>query len=271
MKALFDDKRLAIVEGVGFAQPNYSHFESMDIWQSAEPTSPVGSGWLGAGSTRPARTRCARWHRPDHAVALTGAKVQGRRSPPASSCCPVPPASRPSTPPWPRRLGRAPRCSPARRALTHLLVVDRTLGPILNRTVDSDPLHVKASDSVALAGSSAAALAIANGGGGLSSGNVLATQLSIVAKPDPGRCGHRGLQRRARRVRHACGAGEHQSELLTQLDTGVSAFVDAVGATERGRDGGPRLHRVSADGSRRTHRRGRTTGGPTSSWSPATR
>jgi len=93
---------------------------------------------------------------------------------------------------------------------------------------------VKASDSVALAGSSAAALAIANGGGGLSSGNVLATQLSIVANLILA-----GAATEVYSVElggfdtHAAQANT-QSELLTQLDTGVSAFVDAVGATERG-------------------------------------
>ncbi len=44
---LWTDGRLAIVQGVGFANPNYSHFESMDIWQTAEPEDPSGSGWLG--------------------------------------------------------------------------------------------------------------------------------------------------------------------------------------------------------------------------------
>jgi uncharacterized protein (DUF1501 family) len=31
LKALWDANKLAIVQGVGFADPNYSHFESMDI------------------------------------------------------------------------------------------------------------------------------------------------------------------------------------------------------------------------------------------------
>jgi len=44
---LWTDKHLAIVQGVGFANPNYSHFESMDIWQTAQPDDPSGTGWLG--------------------------------------------------------------------------------------------------------------------------------------------------------------------------------------------------------------------------------
>lgn len=47
LKALFDEKRLTIVRGVGYPQPDHSHFRSMAIWQTASPTSPSGAGWLG--------------------------------------------------------------------------------------------------------------------------------------------------------------------------------------------------------------------------------
>ena len=40
--------RLAIVHGVGYPKPNRSHFESMDIWHSADPTrKDMQFGWLG--------------------------------------------------------------------------------------------------------------------------------------------------------------------------------------------------------------------------------
>jgi uncharacterized protein (DUF1501 family) len=38
---------LAVVLGVGYPNPDRSHFESMDIWQSADPTRQLQSGWLG--------------------------------------------------------------------------------------------------------------------------------------------------------------------------------------------------------------------------------
>lgn len=48
VKSLFDDGKLAIVQGVGYPNPNRSHFRSMDIWHSARPDSEiVTSGWLG--------------------------------------------------------------------------------------------------------------------------------------------------------------------------------------------------------------------------------
>ncbi len=39
--------RVAVVRGVGYPKPDHSHFRSMDIWQSASPTRPLTSGWLG--------------------------------------------------------------------------------------------------------------------------------------------------------------------------------------------------------------------------------
>src|SRR3989440_7594270 len=47
LKALWDHKQVAIVRGVGYPDPNRSHFRSMDIWQSAVPEREVVSGWLG--------------------------------------------------------------------------------------------------------------------------------------------------------------------------------------------------------------------------------
>ncbi|WBQ06001.1 DUF1501 domain-containing protein [Kribbella sp. CA-293567] len=47
LKGLWDEKALAIVRGVGYPQPDRSHFRSMAIWQTAAPKSPVPTGWLG--------------------------------------------------------------------------------------------------------------------------------------------------------------------------------------------------------------------------------
>jgi uncharacterized protein (DUF1501 family) len=59
MKKLWDQKQLAIVRGVGYPDPNRSHFRSMDIWQSGVPDRYEVSGWLGrwqdATSTDPLR------------------------------------------------------------------------------------------------------------------------------------------------------------------------------------------------------------------------
>ncbi|HZQ36419.1 MAG TPA: DUF1501 domain-containing protein [Dehalococcoidia bacterium] len=48
MKKMFDDGTMAVVQGVGYPNPNRSHFRSMDIWQSGQPERDVAtSGWLG--------------------------------------------------------------------------------------------------------------------------------------------------------------------------------------------------------------------------------
>lgn len=44
---LYAGKRLAIVRGVQYPQPDHSHFRSMDIWQTASPAEPVSTGWIG--------------------------------------------------------------------------------------------------------------------------------------------------------------------------------------------------------------------------------
>lgn len=45
---LLESGKLAIVQGVGYPEPNRSHFESMDIWHTcARKGGPRQSGWLG--------------------------------------------------------------------------------------------------------------------------------------------------------------------------------------------------------------------------------
>ncbi len=61
---LFQRDRLAIVNGVGYPQPNYSHFRSTEIWYTAEPDATPTDGWMGrAIEARPSE-------RPVRAVAL---------------------------------------------------------------------------------------------------------------------------------------------------------------------------------------------------------
>jgi len=38
---------LAFIQNVGYADPNRSHFRSMDIWHTAEPNDLIAEGWLG--------------------------------------------------------------------------------------------------------------------------------------------------------------------------------------------------------------------------------
>ncbi len=47
VKDLYDQGKVAIIHGVGYPVPNRSHFRSMDIWHTAEPTKVGEQGWLG--------------------------------------------------------------------------------------------------------------------------------------------------------------------------------------------------------------------------------
>jgi uncharacterized protein (DUF1501 family) len=46
-KALYDSGHMAVLQGVGYPNPNRSHFRSMAIWQSARPDVNEPTGWLG--------------------------------------------------------------------------------------------------------------------------------------------------------------------------------------------------------------------------------
>jgi uncharacterized protein (DUF1501 family) len=90
-KELFDDGRLTIVQGVGYPNPNRSHFESMRIWQTArfDEADHNSYGWLGraldlpemnggTGASQPAAIYAGRdevpvtlWGRRTEAMSLT--------------------------------------------------------------------------------------------------------------------------------------------------------------------------------------------------------
>src|SRR5262245_52704626 len=63
MAKLFEERRLTIVQGVGYPNPNRSHFESMRIWHHARTSAEDhdGIGWLGrtADAARQADSRTA--------------------------------------------------------------------------------------------------------------------------------------------------------------------------------------------------------------------
>ncbi len=47
IKALYDAGKVAIVQGVGYPQPSFSHFDSIRIWETGDPTRRQQDGWLG--------------------------------------------------------------------------------------------------------------------------------------------------------------------------------------------------------------------------------
>ena len=47
LKSMFDAGQVAIIQRTGYANASRSHFRGTDIWSTADPTSPTGTGWLG--------------------------------------------------------------------------------------------------------------------------------------------------------------------------------------------------------------------------------
>jgi uncharacterized protein (DUF1501 family) len=50
LRTMWDAGHLAVVQGVGYPNPDRSHFEAMDIWQSADPKRETPTGWLARAS-----------------------------------------------------------------------------------------------------------------------------------------------------------------------------------------------------------------------------
>ena len=47
IKELYDQGKVAVIQGTGYPNPIRSHFRSMDIWHTAEPAKTAPDGWLG--------------------------------------------------------------------------------------------------------------------------------------------------------------------------------------------------------------------------------
>jgi len=47
LKKYWDEGKMAVFLGVGYPNPSYSHFRSMDIWHTCEPDKIGTEGWLG--------------------------------------------------------------------------------------------------------------------------------------------------------------------------------------------------------------------------------
>jgi uncharacterized protein (DUF1501 family) len=47
LKDLYDQGKVAVIQGVGFPNCNRSHFRSMDVWHTCEPDKLATEGWLG--------------------------------------------------------------------------------------------------------------------------------------------------------------------------------------------------------------------------------
>ena len=47
IKEMYDEGKVAVLQGIGYPNPIRSHFRSLDIWHTAEPDKMITEGWLG--------------------------------------------------------------------------------------------------------------------------------------------------------------------------------------------------------------------------------
>ena len=83
IKRLYDEEKVAIIQGIGYPNPSRSHFRSMDIWHTCEPDKLGSEGWVG---------RAIRDADPNKENVLTGVNF-GRGLPRALAAPGVPVAS----------------------------------------------------------------------------------------------------------------------------------------------------------------------------------
>ena len=83
LKRMYDEGKVAVIQGIGYPQPSRSHFRSMDIWHTCESEKVGIDGWLG---------RAIRDIDPRHENVLTGVNF-GRGLPRSVVAAEVPVAS----------------------------------------------------------------------------------------------------------------------------------------------------------------------------------
>lgn len=89
LKELYDAGLLSVVQGVGYPNPNRSHFVATDIWSTADPTEATHNGWIG----RYFDCTCSGRPRPDpkRGIAITSEvplAMQGEKFSPVSFSTP---------------------------------------------------------------------------------------------------------------------------------------------------------------------------------------
>jgi len=230
---LWQKGQLAVVHGVGYPQPNLSHFASMDIWQSASPDGSLPTGWLGRwldGTGRdPLRALAIG---PSVPLELSGAKVQG-------AAVPTPPLLVPGSPALQRAFatmgaatGSAVAGGPSlggdvATSGDDLLLLVRELGPLFDGSAAA-----AAAGSTNLEGG-AGGLAIAQGGGGRAGAGVLQDQLAMVATMVKAKVPTKVFAVSAGGFDTHAGQLATQKALLSELDAAVPAFVAGLADSER--------------------------------------
>jgi uncharacterized protein (DUF1501 family) len=84
-KSLFDAKEMTLLQGVGYPNPNRSHFRSTDIWTSGRPDILEPTGWLGRYLDAQCSGEDARLHAVDNGTTVSRLFWTGQSIVPAIS------------------------------------------------------------------------------------------------------------------------------------------------------------------------------------------
>ncbi|SEL19781.1 DUF1501 domain-containing protein [Streptacidiphilus jiangxiensis] len=207
LHGLWGAEQLAVVRGVGYPQPSHSHFQSMDIWQTASPAAPASTGWLG-------RWLDAQGRDPLRAVSLggtlppllAGATTSGSALPLGAFRLPTGPTLTSFT-----ALGAPGADDPATLAAAatadrDLLTVAHTFGPVLDGLARTS----------------------ASGASGAAGEGSLAQQLDVVAACVAARVPTRVYAVSLGGFDTHAGEKATQEQLLGQFDQAVTGFLGKV-------------------------------------------
>ncbi|ONH30331.1 DUF1501 domain-containing protein [Pseudofrankia asymbiotica] len=271
LRKLWDDRRLAIIRGVGYPKPDHSHFRSMAIWQTASPGTTSTTGWLGRWLDAQARTSTGGtpgpgiWSAPagssipGSAAALRAVSVGPTLAPlvvgatTAAAAVPTGPFAAPggAIGQESRQLYRpdpadGPLAARVASSGADLFTVAGTLGPVLANETDQDQgpagqLDAGGGDDTAAtppaastASPSASAAPTGPTGPTAAKAGALGAQLDVVAA-----CIRAGVPTRAYSV-NLGGFDTHimekatQAKLLGELDAALTRFQAAVGGDPHG-------------------------------------
>jgi uncharacterized protein (DUF1501 family) len=227
LAGLFKNKQLAIVRGIEYANPDHSHFRSMDIWQTGSPDRPVNTGWLG-------RWLDASGGDPRHAVSfepvlpvvLAGEKTAGASVPATGSALPKGVTRQALTALGAVQPGEPAMQARAARSFADLVSIDDMLHTVPSAPPSPPPSQPTPSQSE----DPNQPQATGTGGRG-----GLGDQLDLVA-----RCVEAGVATRAYSVSlggfdtHAQERNQ-QERLLGELDSALTEFTKRMAGTGKGR------------------------------------
>jgi uncharacterized protein (DUF1501 family) len=235
LKKQWDDGTLAIVRGVSYPKPDHSHFRSMDIWQTASPDHPAGTGWIG-------RWLDANGRDPLTAVSLepvlppllAGATTAGAALPLRGLALPAGSLGTAFTALGQPSAGESELQAYAARSITDLHRTVATFGSDVDAQQGAAGRKAGA-QKAQKTGTQASAQPTAAPQAAAAQGGALAAQLDVVA-----RCIEAGAPARVYSVSlggfdtHADERGTQQ-RLLTEVDQAVAGFLTRMAGTDRGR------------------------------------